>query len=122
MRKPSWLGIVITTIGRARGQRRRRLSLPEILSELDERPDPARPVDGFHVQVGTERNPFWLHRSGDHYAVTDTRPLEPPFVTESEARLAQTWFIQVMPDVATLCEPVYTRAPRRGRASVPLTS
>ena len=86
-------------------------SLTEILAELDERPDPGRAVCGYQIKVGTERNPFWLHRSGDQYEVTDTRPFEPPFATECEARLARTWFIETMPDVPTLCEPVYTQAP-----------
>ena len=99
----------ITTIsyGRAR-QRTRRLSLNEILADLDEHDEPGRPVRGYHVKVGSERDPFWLHRSGGHYEVINTRPYEPPFATECDAVLARTWFIEAMPDVPTRCEPVYT--------------
>jgi len=68
-------------------------------------------TSGVFRRDGTERNPLWLHPCGDRYEVTDTRPLEPPFATECEARLARTWFIETMPDVPTLCEPVYTQAP-----------
>lgn len=111
LRKPSEHGFVLTTLGRSRQRLRlNRLSLTAILAEIDARPDPGRPVCGYHVKVGTERNPFWLHRSGDHYDVTDVRPFQPPFRTECEATLARTWFIEAMPDVATLCEPVYSPA------------
>jgi len=109
--KPSEHGSVLATLWpwRARQHPRpRRLSLTEILAEIDASTEGGRPVCGYQVKVGSERNPFWLCRSGDHYEVTDTRPCEPPFVTECEARLARTWFIQTVPDVATLCEPVYS--------------
>ena len=109
--KPSEHGSVLATLWpwRARQHPRlRRLSLTEILAEIDASPEPGRPVCGYQVKVGSERNPYWLCRSGDHYEVTDIRPCEPPFVTEYEARLARTWFIQTVPDVATLCEPVYS--------------
>jgi len=109
LRKPSELGIVLATIWPRRApQRLRRLSLTEILAEVDPPPEPGRLVCGYQVKVGTERNAYWLCRSGDHYEITDTRPCEPPFVTEGEALLARTWFIETTPDVATLCEPVYT--------------
>src|SRR6478672_9312630 len=88
-------------------QRTRRLSLTEILADLDE-DVPRRLVRGYHVKVGSERDPFWVHRSGDHYKVINTRPYEPPFATERDAVLAQTWFIEAMPNVPTRCEPVYT--------------
>ena len=89
-------------------QRTRRLSLNEILADLGEHDERGRPVRGYHVKVGSERDPFWLHRSGGHYEVINTRPYEPPFATECDAFLARTWFIEAMPDVPTLCEPVYT--------------
>lgn len=109
LRKPSELGIVLASLWPRRvPQPLRRLSLTEILAEIDVPPEPGGLVCGYQVKVGTERHSYWLHRSGDHYEVTDTRPCEPPFVTEPEARLARTWFIQAMPDVATLCEPVYS--------------
>ena len=82
--------------------------MTEILAEIDASLEPGRSVCGYQVKVGSERNPSWLCRSGDHYEVTDTRPGEPPFVTECEALLARTWFIETVPDVATLCEPVYS--------------
>jgi hypothetical protein len=96
--------------------------LDAILSVLDERPDPDRPVCGYQIKVGTERNPFWLHRSGDLYELTDTRPCEPPFATEREANLARTWFIANMPDVPTLCEPEYVNTPLAVRAATSPTS
>ena len=111
--KPSEHGSVFATLRSWRARRHsglRRLSLTEILAEIDAPAEVGRPVCGYQVKVGSERNPFWLCRSGDHYEVTDTRPGEPPFVTECEARLARTWFIQAVPDVATLCEPVYSNS------------
>ena len=101
----------MTTISRWRARpRTRRLSLNEILADLEEHHEPWRPVRGYHVKVGSERDPFWLHRCGDYYEVINTRPAEPPFASECAAALARTWFIEAMPDVPTRCEPVYTAA------------
>ena len=123
LRKPREHGTIRATIWPwGYRSRLRPSSLTEILAELDERPDPGRAVCGYQIKVGTERNPLWLHPCGDRYEVTDTRPLEPPFATECEARLARTWFIETVPDVPTLCEPVYTQAPLGARPKTSHTS
>jgi len=110
-REPSEHGYVFTTaLNRNTRRDHRRLPLNEILAELNQRPDLGRAVHGYQVKVGSERRPFWMYLLGDQYAVTDSRPVEPPFGTEREAGLAKSWFERTMPGVASLRETVYTRA------------
>ncbi len=111
MRERSEHGYVFTTaLGRNTRRAHRRLPLNEILAEQNDFPDRGRAVHGYQVKVGSERRPFWMYRSGDQYAVMDTRPFEPPFGTERDAYLAKSWFEQTVPGVASLRETVYAPA------------
>ncbi len=92
-----------------RGQVRHRLSLREILAELDYPADADRPLQGYQVKVGSEREPYWLLPAGAAYTVVDHRPAEPPFATEYEASRAQEWFATTYPGFASLLETVHRR-------------
>ena len=101
-----------------RGQVRHRLSLREILAELDRPADIDRPARGYQIKVGSEREPYWLQPEGEAYAVVDRRPAEPPFATEYEARQALAWFTAAYPGFAYLLERV--QLPIFASAAVPV--
>lgn len=91
-----------------RGEVRRRLSLREILAELDHPSHySGRPVRGYQLKVGSEREPYWLVPEGNTYTVVDRRPVEPPFDCEGDARRAQAWFAVAYPAFASVLETDY---------------
>lgn len=97
---------------------RQPLPLSKILLDLDAAAptDPDRPVRGYHVKVGWEREPLWLLRHGDAYGVSEERPREPPFADRDEALEACRWLTGMHPEVATLVQPVYERVTSDRRA------
>jgi len=94
--------------------RRRLLGLGEILADPDGPPPSDRPVLGYHLRVGRERDALWLHRYGEEYAVKQEKPAEPPFRDRTEAESAGRWVSLRAGEVATLVEPVYAAAPATG--------
>lgn len=86
---------------------RRPLRLDEMLSDLGQRPASERPIAGYQVKVGTERDPLWLHRTPNGYEMRRDMSAIPPFVDRAQAQLGCRWVTQVAPGVATLIQPVY---------------
>lgn len=109
------VGAVLDRNGRTRQFRftdsdkvwRRLVPLGGMLADLDQPPEPERPIKGYQVKVGRERDPYWLHRAGDGYEVKQDMPVDPPFLGLEEAHCASLWVSQMSPESATLIQPVY---------------
>jgi hypothetical protein len=79
-----------------------------MLADLDHPSDYSeRPVRGYQLKVGSEREPYWLVPEGDTYTVVDRRPVEPPFECDADARRAQAWFAVTYPAFASVLETGY---------------